>query len=892
MKVALYRLQLHSDFTFADATDTLPYLARLGVSDLYCSPIAQAAQGSQHGYDVVDHSHVNAEMGGDVGFRRLVAALRDRGMGLILDIVPNHMAALPKENRWWWDVLENGPDSAFAEYFDIDWDGPTDKSAATVLVPILGDQYGRVLEAGDLRVERDGHRFVVRYYEHELPASLPSLAGLFNEVAARLGFARLERLARMCAALYDVSDMKSVATRNHRHWAKQDVHNRLANLLREMPEVAREIDRALERLNDNPDRLDQLLRSQWYRLAFWQVASEELDYRRFFNIDTLVALRVENPTVFHDSHRLALELVREGAVSGLRVDHIDGLRDPAGYLRSLADASGGVFTVVEKILESEERLPDWPVAGTTGYEFLNRANGLFVDQAGAEAMTTCYHEFTGDSVGFDDVVYAAKREMMDGELRAEVGSLTALLSELCEQERRHRDFTRRQLREVLTEVIAAFPVYRPYAQPWMPVRPPDAKYVRDALLRVQERCPHLDRELLTFVGDLALLQREMVQAERAAQEFALRFAQVTAPVTAKGVEDTAFYRFHRLISLNEVGGDPGRFGHSTALFHQQMADAAQHWPQGLLTLSTHDTKRSADVRARLNVLSEIPEAWRQAVRGFAAHNKRYCDDGLPDPALQYLIYQTIVGAWPLSNERLLQFVKKAMREAKVHTSWITPQAAYEQAVENFVNAITADSDFLQLIETLFSETHLIALGRHNSLAQTALLLLCPGIPDIYQGSELWDLSLVDPDNRRAVDFGIRWQLLEQLSADQLPELADDDIGANKLWLIRVLLELRRAQPEAFTGSAYAPLSVTGAMNKHVVAFRRGPVLAVVPRLVAGLRAARLQGSTLDAQIVLPEGRYRDVLGCGVHAGGPVAVERLWSKFPVAVLLAEGNDDTL
>jgi (1->4)-alpha-D-glucan 1-alpha-D-glucosylmutase len=884
-RAATYRVQLHAGFTFDDAAAITGYLARLGVTHLYSSPVLQAAAGSTHGYDVVDHGRLNSELGGEAGFRRLAGRRAEEGLGLVLDIVPNHMALAGRANAWWWDVLENGPSSRYAGHFDIDWDPPERKLAATVLMPVLGDQYGRVLEAGELVLTRDGGSFTVRYFDHEAPISPRTLGEPLARAAARAGSAELESLAAAFARLPPGrrTDPPAVA---ERHRDKEVLRHRLADLCAARPEVAKAIDAEVEALNRDPDALDHLLSQQNYRLAYWRTGAEELSYRRFFDIETLAGLRVEDEEVFADTHRLILELVADGTVDGLRVDHVDGLADPEGYLDRLRDGTRGGYVVVEKILEPGEELPaSWPAAGTTGYDFLNRVTELFTDQRGAVAMRACYDRFTGLQQDYAEVAHAAKHQIMREELVAEIERLTGLLADVCERHRRQRDHTRRELRDALREVIAAFGVYRTYPRLGHPVTEADRARVAAATDGARRRRPDLDAELLTFVRDL--LTGAYPGGPEAA--FAVRFAQVSAPVMAKGVEDTAFYRYQPLISLNEVGGDPGRFGRPAQDFHRAMAGAAEQHPEAMLTLSTHDTKRSGDVRARIGLLAELPAAWESAVGRWARHNSGHKQDGWPDRNAEYLLYQTLAGSWPIDAGRAGAFMQKAAKEAKVHTSWTDPNAAYDDALSAFVTAVLGDRGFVADLEEFLAGHRLVERGRVTSLAQTALLLTCPGIPDLYQGTEVWDLSLVDPDNRRPVDYGRRRALLDRLTGAEAgagsgagPEqaLALDDEGGPKLWLIHRVLAHRRRHPEAYgPGSGYRPLPVTGAKAEHVVAFERGGGLAVVvPRLVAALG-----DDWAGTEIGLPGGEWADVLGGDQVGGGPVQAATLLRRFPVAVL---------
>ena len=874
---ATYRVQLHAGFTFDHAAAIADYLASLGVSHLYCSPYLQAAKGSTHGYDVVDHSRLNDELGGEDGFRRLVDALRGAGLGQVVDIVPNHMAIDGAANRWWWDVLENGPSSPWASFFDIDWDTPA-KVGGTVLVPVLGDHYGRVLEAGELRVERREGSFVVRYHEHELPLSPRTLDDLVARAAAMSDSAALTDVAVSLARLPHarLTDPEAVA---ERHRQKEVLRQRITAFSMADDRVAADLDRAVATLNADWDALDALLHRQNYRLAYWRTASEQLDYRRFFNIETLIGLRMEDPRVFEATHRLVLALVADGIVYGLRLDHVDGLRDPEAYLSRLGAAAGGPWTVVEKILSGDERLVDgWPVAGTTGYEFLNRVNGIFVDRHNEAALTASYASFIGADVAYDEVLRESKLRVLEHDLAAEVERLTRALGAVCELHRRQRDHNHRDLRDVLCELVAASSVYRTYVAPGRAPHAVDHGRVTETVGRVAERRPDVDRELLAFLRAVLLLEH----AGHAETDFALRVQQLTAAVMAKGAEDTAFYRYHRLISLNEVGGAPGTFGRPLAHFHRETAEVAQRWPTTMLTLSTHDTKRSADVRARIDLLSEIPEAWDAAVQRWAGINAAHRRGDLPDRNVEYLVYQTLVGAWPIDAERLVEFLRKATREAKVHTSWTNPDVAYERAVEAFARGILADRGFRQDLEGFLSTHRLVELGRGTSLAQLVLLLTCPGVPDLYQGTELWDASLVDPDNRRPVDYTRRRRLLAELG-DRPPPLKHDADGRTKLWVIRRLLTHRREAPERYETRAYEPLAVEGAHARHAVAFGRDGLVVVVPRLLVGLGT-----SWDDTRAVLPAGRWTNVLTGAELRGGTRRCDEMLRELPVAVLASAGS----
>jgi (1->4)-alpha-D-glucan 1-alpha-D-glucosylmutase len=872
---ATYRLQLTPDFGFDDAAAIAGYLAALGVSHVYCSPYLQAAPGSTHGYDVVDHSRVNTELGGEAGCDRFCQALLREGLGQVLDVVPNHMAISGRGNRWWWDVLENGPSSQYASYFDVDWDPPEAKLRHIVLMPILGDHYGRVLEAGDLRLEREGGSFVVRYRDHLLPVAPRSLDALVGDAARACGSDELESIATALGRL-PLSTAIDRASVRERHRDKEVLRARVAQLCEEQPQVAKALDVAVADLNADPDAVDALLDRQNYRLSHWRTAAHDLDYRRFFDIPSLVALRMEDEGVFADTHELALTWISEGRAQGIRVDHVDGLSDPGGYVARLAMSAPGAWIVVEKILEHGEQLPGtWPVAGTTGYDFLNHVIRLFIDPAGRPDLDALHRDVSGDSRPFADVAYDSKHQLMTETLAADVSRVTECLARVCERHRLYRDYTRPELQEAVRELVACFPVYRSYARPATgDVAVADLHHLGATLTETARRRPGLDHQLLDFVRDLLLL-RFRGEAE---SEFVVRFQQLTGPVMAKGVEDTAFYSFTRFVALNEVGGDPDRFALTPNEFHQWCAATDASSPDTMLTTSTHDTKRSEDVRARLALLSEIPGQWSSAVRRWRSMNERRRRDGWPDGAMELLLYQTLVGAHPLSSERALGYIEKAAREAKVHTSWVDPNREYERALIDFVRGVLADPSFTEDLERFVAP--LIEPGRMISLAQTLLKLTAPGVPDLYQGSEVWDLSLVDPDNRRPVDYGTRRRLLKEL----------DMLNCDTAWrdhqedgLPKLLTIVRSLQARAALGrlTGYAALSARGWGADHVVAFAREPgLITVVPRLVMRLRR---RGGWRDTTITVPSGRWRNVFNDETFDGGEVDVAHLLAPFPVSLL---------
>jgi (1->4)-alpha-D-glucan 1-alpha-D-glucosylmutase len=809
-----YRVQLHAGFGFDDAAEIVDLLSELGITHLYCSPYLQARAGSMHGYDVVDQSKISDELGGEAGHRRLLEALDRNGMGHILDIVPNHMTISESTNAWWWDVLKHGPSSHYASYFDIDWTPPEAKLRKMLLVPILGDHYGRILDRGEISVDAAGDEPVIRYFDHTLPLSPESLSGLPS----------------------------------------------------------------IDELNSDVDALHELLEAQNYRLAYWRSADQELNYRRFFSINDLAALRMENPDVFDKVHELVLDLVERGDLDGLRVDHIDGLRDPEGYLTQLRSWCPRSYVVVEKILEPGEELPStWPIEGTTGYDFLGSVGGLFVDPAGERPLTDLYQEFTGIVEDLDDLKREKKVLAMTTELAADVERLTELFAAVSEDHRETRDFMRIEMRATLRETIAAFPVYRTYIRVTpSTISKQDEGYVMEATSRASERRPDLEDSLFRFLADILLLR---VEGE-AAFELAMRFQQTTGPVMAKGVEDTLFYTYNRLACLNEVGGDPANFGITIDRFHESMSLAQRDWPLSMIATSTHDTKRSEDVRARIALLSEIPERWSAAVHRWRENNDRYWGDTPADRNMEYLLYQTLVGAHPLPLERAGAYMEKASKEAKERTNWTSPDPDYDAALRGFVRGVLADDGFQADLGAFVGR--LIEPGRVNSLAQTLIRMTAAGVPDTYQGTELWDLSLVDPDNRRPIDYDLRREVLARVRERSVAEIwRDRGDGGPKLLVIERALALRKRLPAAFgeTGS-YEPLAADGPNAEHVVAFvRGGDAITVAPCRVLGA-AGGWPGTTLD----LPDGTWVDQFTGATVEGRVEVASTLLGAFPVALLV--------
>jgi len=869
---ASYRVQLTSELGFAAVAELCDYLDELGISHLYASPVLQAVAGSRHGYDVVDHGSVSAELGGEGEFDRMCAALRERGLGVLLDIVPNHMAIGTAQNALWWDVLENGPASEYAAFFDVDWDAAADNR---VLLPVLGERYVEALEQGLIRLVRGGARFVVRYHEHAMPAAPRSLEPLLAGAARE---EQSEELAFVADKLGELPHAwttdRASAKRRRRDVAV--LFAQLERLVAGQPAIAAAIDRELERLNGDRARIDAWLERQNWRLSYWRAAATELGYRRFFDIQGLCGLRVEDEEVFARTHARVLAWLQAGLIDGVRIDHPDGLRDPAQYLERLHAAAPHAYVVVEKILQPGEALrASWPVAGTTGYELIRLQDQLQVDPGGAAQLNGAYERSAGPQPSWDARVREAKLHVLDRVLASERERMVELAVRMTRGDMALRDCTRADLRGAVTELLAGYNVYRSYVRPGTPVDEADRALIATAVATASVQLPETFPRIWRALEDALLLRRH----DALAQDFALAVQQLTGAVTAKAIEDTVFYRFLRLVALNEVGGSPERFGISLAEFHA--AIAARGTADGMIASTTHDTKRGEDVRARLLVLSERAAEWSLAVGRWLELGARHASAAVDAPT-QYLFYQTLVGAFPLELARAQSYMEKAVREAKLHTSWTSPDVRYEAAVADFVRGVLEDRALLAEVEAFVA---LIApAGFIASLGKTLVKLTLPGLPDFYQGSELWDLRLVDPDNRQPVDFALRRALLARCrELDAESALRELEQGTPKLWLIARTLRLRAREPERFAGP-YVPLEVRGPDAQAVLAFSRGAAGAalatVVPRWP--VRAAALGG---DVMVALPRGRWRDVLSeQDLDAGETgVPVRALWARFPVALL---------
>ncbi|MBI4792381.1 MAG: malto-oligosyltrehalose synthase [Deltaproteobacteria bacterium] len=967
---ATYRLQFHAGFGFREATAILPYLRELGITDIYASPYLKARRGSPHGYDIVAHDGLNPEVGSAEEYEAFTALLRDLGMGQVLDIVPNHMCVEGGENLWWQDLLENGPSSVYARTFDIDWDPVKKELKNKVLIPVLGDQYGNVLENGELVLAFADGAFTLQYHEHRFPiipkTYVPILGHRLEILEQQLGSDSIpfQELLSIMTALqhlpfYTETDPERIA---ERYREKEVVKRRIQRLYEDSPAVAGFIDENVRIFNGRPDTpasfdlLDRLLAEQVYRISHWRVATEEINYRRFFDINALGAIRVEDEAVFAATHGFVLRLVGEGKVTGLRVDHVVGLDNPTAYLRHLQAqcrralgegtegtqtmtgqtppaepvASPPLYIVGEKILMPGERLPrDWPVHGATGYAFLNSVNGLLVDGRNAGKLDAVYGRFMRRHRDFSEVGTEAKRLVMQVSMSSEINTLSRFLNTISERNRHTRDFTLNSLTKALVEIIAFFPVYRTYVRSDQ-IAESDRQIIEKAASRARRHNPAMGSSIFDFLRDVLLLRCPAGSGEedlRLRLDFVMRFQQLTGPVMAKGMEDTAFYGYNRLVSLNEVGGAPDRFGCLVDAFHQQNREWFAAYPHAMLATSTHDTKRSEDVRARMNVLSEIPDVWHKALITWSQINRkrRKVVDGLQAPSRneEYLLYQTLLGAWPhqpgngeefgIFRQRIRDYMRKAIREAKINSSWVNPNSAHEEAVDTFIDAILGDGDTPFVRSFLGLAGYVSRLGMFNSLSQTLLKITSPGMPDFYQGSEIWDLSLVDPDNRRPVDFTRRAGMLQALQAAERrigpaalcrKLLGNMEDGHGKLFLTWKALTFRRDNRDIFEQGAYIPLTATGKQAESMVAFMRAAngkrIIVVAPRLLSRLLRDDVSpplghAAWGDTVLELPADAvingYRniftgEILPADETAGRSLPLAAIFRQFPVALLHGE------
>ena len=947
-----YRLQFNRNFTFAQATEIVPYLAALGISHCYASPYLRARPGSTHGYDIIDHQHLNPEIGTPEEYDRFVDTLHQHGMGQILDVVPNHMGVMGSDNAWWLDVLENGEASAYADFFDIDWEPLKDELQGKILVPVLADQYGVILDRGELKLTFDQEKgeFSIFYCQHRFPVNPRGYPSVLIAAAEQMQQhvvatdQNLLELQSLISAFGHLPGREDAAPekRQERVRDKEINKKRLAALCARSHQIAALLEGAVAKINGvagesaSFDSLHELIKAQAFRLAYWRVAADDINYRRFFDVNDLAAIRQENEAVFTETHKFVLQLLNEGKINGLRIDHPDGLYNPSEYFQRLqsgakvdgaTSAVRNVYVVAEKILSGDEQLSQqWPIHGTTGYDFANLVNGLFVDPTAEQQVTQIYHSFVGDRLNFKELVYQSKKLVMDRSLNSELNVLANHLSRIALADRHTCDFTVKGLRDALTEIVACFPVYRTYVA-GVEVSETDKRYIADAVECAKTKGASADSSVYDFIREV-LLTRSAEGHQQFYQNsvihFAMRFQQYSSAVMAKGFEDTSLYRYHRLASLNDVGGDPLQFGVSPPQFHREMQRRVERWPHSMITTSTHDSKRSEDVRARINVLSEMPRVWGENVARWREINKQLKHPGTtvsPTPNDEYLFYQVLVGTWPLGSDsppegfaqRITEYMLKAMREAKEVTSWANPYQEYETAAAEFVKATLENKSFLDdFIPFQRKTSH---FGMLNSLSQALIKLTAPGVPDTYQGNELWEFNLVDPDNRRSVDYGSRQHLLEEirrcteLSSEQLLSYVRDLLenmqdGRIKMYVTWRALAIRNETAAVFREGDYTPLEAHGAHADHVLAFTMSSgdkrFVVIAPRLSARLVGGNTRLPTgedvwHDTAIHLSKwgnGTLRNVF-TGEHvltsdsdSGPDLTISSALNAFPVALLKME------
>jgi (1->4)-alpha-D-glucan 1-alpha-D-glucosylmutase len=863
--IATYRLQLHAAFPLSAAERILPYLAELGISHVYLSPCLQAVPGSQHGYDVTDPSRISDDLGGEVAWAHFVEITRSLGLKILLDIVPNHMSA-SQYNPWWDNVLAHGPFSEFAAFFDISIPA---HQPFRIQLCMLARAYGEALEAGELGIEIADGRPRLKHYDNSWPLGPASWGELLltpeSSAPADSCFSELERL---------IGRGEPDEVERARYW--QQVA-RAEELLTEFQRDGR-LQSAVERLGKNPERLDAILRKQFFMLHGWKLAGELANYRRFFDVDSLIGIRMESPPVVAATHARIETMVSRGEVDGLRVDHPDGLRDPRTYFQGLRELLREGRVYVEKILENDERLmDDWPIDGTVGYDFLAKVNRLWMDDQRIDALTATYSDFTGHPVNFAALVREKKRGIVDSTFSAALERLAVEAIKSARANWHTRDISPRHLREALARVTVALAVYRTYRTADT-LHDDDKRIVTEAVQSARIGSPEIDSVAFDFL--LSLCTKPNLDEVEA--DFIARWQQLAPAVMAKGVEDTTFYCFDRLVSCNEVGAQASLVGISADKFHEFCHYLSDRWPNNMLATSTHDNKRSEDVRTRISVISEIPDRWSEALHAWAQLTAPAWKNRTPDRHAEYLLYQTLIGAWPISQERTWQYMLKACREAKIRTSWHEPNTGYEENIRGFVDGVFQTPEFIASLESFIEP--LILPGRINSLSQTLIKMIVSGVPDFYQGTELWDLSLVDPDNRRPVDFELRADLIRRCKTLSAADVVRDwDSGLPKLWMTSRVLALRRERTEDFSDrSKYQPLVAQGAHLGNVLAFRRGEnLIAVVPRFTMSVK-----GEWGDTQLLLPRGKWKNCFTDAVlqDAIGPA---ELFEAFPVALLVQEG-----
>lgn len=912
---ATYRIQFHSKFDFKKAQEIVTYLADLGISDLYASPIFKAGRGSTHGYDVVDPTILNPELGGEEDFEQLIAKIHQHQMGWLQDIVPNHMA-YNSQNLWLMDVLKHGKDSDFFDFFDINWNQPYEEMNGRVLAPLLGDFYANCLERGEIQLDYDEQGLLINYFDLELPVRIESYLTFITHnlgaLARKIGRKHPD-FVKFLGILYLLKNITEEAKGKERYDQINFIKSLIWETYTQNSDVEEFIQNNLKEFNGevgNPESfnlLDNILSEQFYRLSFWKVGAEEINYRRFFTVNELISVKVEELKVFNKTHELIARLVAENKFTGVRIDHIDGLYNPAEYLTRLRDKLEDAYITVEKILELTEDLPpSWPIQGTSGYEFLNYVNGVFCNLENEREFSQIYTRFTGLNPMYEDLVYAKKSLILEKNLAGDLENLTQILKRISSHTREGSDFTIYGLRKALFEVLVLFPVYRTYVDA-NGIGEIDREYVKQSIKAAKKKAPLLINEF-NFIQKILLLEYEDFRSQTQREEwlhFVMRSQQLTGPLMAKGVEDTLLYVYNRLLSLNEVGGNPSHFGIELDLFHQFNQNKVKNWQHGMNTTATHDTKRGEDVRTRLNVLSEIPQEWSQQVNLWREINQSYKQKGIPDANDEYFFYQTLLGTYPFEESELTQFpsrikdyILKAIREAKVHTAWLHPDEEYEQGFLNFIDRVLErKSDFWQQFRPF--QQQVAEYGIYNSLAQVLIKNTAPGVPDLYQGAELWELSLVDPDNRRPVDYQKRSEFLQEIKAKidrdilQLIQelITTKENGKIKLFLTHQLLKARQTYSEIFQQGDYQAIEVTGKYRNHLIAFTRNyeeqTLLAIAPRFLTTIIKP---GQPLDAKVWsdtslnLAHKNWHNLIDNQTIVGKNLAVGKILQNFPVALLI--------
>jgi (1->4)-alpha-D-glucan 1-alpha-D-glucosylmutase len=927
---ATYRLQFNPAFGFSAAESLAEYFHRLGISHIYASPIFAAQQGSTHGYDVTDPNEINTELGSHQQFERLLALLKERGIGWIQDIVPNHMA-FGSKNRMLMDVLEYGDTSPFFQYFDIDWNHPYAGTQGKILAPFLGRFYGECLESGEIRIVYCESGFCVQYYALNFPLSIASystfLSGGIDRFEKELGkdhpdFRRY--LSLIASFQMPRHGSEAGAYREQIEFSKKG----LWRLYTSSPQIKSSIDGYLRIVNGKKgdpasfNMLDSLLSVQIFRLSFWKVATEEINYRRFFNLNHLICVRVEDERVFRSTHSFVIKMLWKGDFSGVRMDHIDGLYDPEQYVQRLRESSPESYLVVEKILQPDEELPErWPAEGTTGYDFLNQVHGVFCARQNDKRFERLYFRFINRILQYDALLADKKRLIMARHMAGDIDQLARLLKNLSGKDRFARDITLHGLRRALVEILAFFPVYRTYVNR-RPIGDPDRKYISEAIKRAKAAAPALVLEL-EFIARFLLLDISKdipLAAQKEWLNFVMRFQQLSGPLMAKGLEDTVFYIYNKLISLNEVGGSPHRFGTSLVEFHYFNKKRAIRWPHTMNATSTHDSKRGEDARARLAVLSELPNEWKGKLAVWHKWNKNKkgsADSGeIPEKNDEYFLYQTLLAAYPFEEQersafldRMKNYAIKAVREAKVHTAWLKPDEAYENGFAAFIERILMPSEDNRFLADFVPFQKTIAhYGVFNSISQTLLKLTCPGVPDFYQGSELWDFNLVDPDNRRPVDYELRKGYLARIQDCEqkgLPHFLNEILlnahdGRVKLYLIYRLLRVRAEYRELFRSGTYLPLTARGKHRNHIIAFARNHKnlwsVTVVPRFFTSLMndtdiplGRRIWDDTaIDIPKSAPQAWSHALTGKEIQCNRRMDISTLCEEFPAAVLIGSAR----